>query len=216
MFVAPSILSCNFNNLLDDVKSISEAKYLHIDVMDGHFVPNISFGPCVFKNLRDYCNQIFDCHLMIEEPLKYIKDYANSHADIITFHYEAKSNILDTINEIRKYNCKVGLSIKPNTKVEEINKYLPLVDLVLVMSVEPGFGGQKFMPIALDKIKYLYDYRKNNNLNYLIEVDGGINYETSKYCLDAGCDIAVAGSFIFNNTNRNEIIKNIEVMKSEK
>ena len=210
MKVAPSILSADFNHLLDDVKRVECADYLHIDVMDGHFVPNISFGTTVYKNLRKNVTIPFDVHLMIDDPLFYAEDFVKSGADYLTFHYECKNNPIDVINKFKELGVKVGISIKPKTKPEEIKDLLPLVDLVLVMSVEPGFGGQSFMSNALDKIKYLDEYRKDNNLNYLIEVDGGINYENALACHKQGCDIVVAGTYVFKS---NDPVKTIKEMQ---
>ena len=211
MEVSPSILTCDFSKLKDDLIEIKDlVKYIHIDVMDGDFVPNLTFGPKFVKDFRAYCpNNIFDVHLMISNPLKYIKNFADSGSDIITFHKEAKSPIMDTIAEIKKYNKLAGLSIKPNTPVSDIKDYLKDLDLVLVMSVEPGFGGQKFMPSAVDKIKELYELRKENNYHYLIEVDGGINEETVQLCKNAGIDVVVAGSYVMNADNRKERIENL-------
>lgn len=216
MLVAPSILSADFNNLLEEVKTVESAKYLHIDVMDGHFVPNISMGPCIIKNLKNKINMIFDVHLMISDPFKYILDYVKIGADIITFHYESYDDqemILKTIKKIKDNNVKVGMSIKPNTNPDVLLPFLKYLDLVLVMSVEPGFGGQKFMDNSLEKLKYLSEIRNNNKYNYLLEVDGGINFDSSKLVKDNGCDICVVGSFLFNSTNRQEVIEKIENSK---
>ena len=210
MKVAPSILSADFNNLLEDIKRVECADYLHIDVMDGHFVPNISFGTTVYKNLKKFVKIPFDVHLMIDDPLFYAEDFVKSGADYLTFHYECKNNPLDVINKFKELSVKVGISIKPKTSPEEIVKLLPLVDLVLVMSVEPGFGGQSFMSNALDKIKYLDNYRKENNLNYLIEVDGGINYENALSCYKQGCDIVVAGTYVFKSSDPVKTIKEMQ------
>ena len=211
MKVSPSILSANFSELKNSIDTVNKASYLHIDVMDGVFVPNISFGASIQKQIRPhFSNMIFDTHLMIIDPIKYIKDFVDAGSDYITFHIEAKSDINETINLIHSYGKKAGLSIKPATSPEELIPYLDKIDLVLVMSVEPGFGGQKFMPNAIDKIKWLSDYKKNNNLNYLINVDGGINKDTYKYVLDAGSDLAVMGSFLFKSENPNEWISKIE------
>lgn len=211
--VAPSILAANFNNLFDEVKSVESADYLHIDVMDGHFVPNISLGTCVYKGLKNQVDLVFDVHLMISDPKKYALDFIKAGADILTFHYEALNNIEEIdnlINFIHDNNTKVGVSIKPNTKVEVLDPILEKLDLVLVMSVEPGFGGQSFIPNALDKISYLKDMKNKNGYNYEIEVDGGINKETSKLCVDAGVDVLVAGTYIYNNKDRKKLIKEMQ------
>ena len=211
--VAPSILAANFNNLFDEVKSVESADYLHIDVMDGHFVPNISLGTCVYKGLKNQVDLVFDVHLMISDPKKYALDFIKAGADILTFHYEALNNIEEIdnlINFIHDNNTKVGVSIKPNTKVEVLDSILEKLDLVLVMSVEPGFGGQSFIPNALDKISYLKDMKNKNGYNYEIEVDGGINKETSKLCVDAGVDVLVAGTYIYNNKDREKLIKEMQ------
>ncbi len=211
MEVSPSILTCDFSKLkedLDEIKSL--VKYIHIDVMDGVFVPNLTFGPKFVSDFRKYCEyNVFDVHLMIEYPMKYIKNFAEAGSDIITFHVESSSNPKETIKEIKKYNKLAGISIKPNTKVSDIKDYLADVDLVLVMSVEPGFGGQKFMPSAVSKIEELYNLRKENGYKYLIEVDGGINAETVKSCQEKGVDIVVAGSYVMNASNRKERIDNL-------
>ena len=211
--VAPSILAANFNNLLDEVKSVESADYLHIDVMDGHFVPNISLGACVYKGLKNKVDLVFDVHLMIKDPRKYAMDFIKAGADILTFHYEAldtKVEINELIDFIHQNNTKVGISIKPNTKVEVLDEFLDKVDLVLVMSVEPGFGGQSFISSALDKISYLKNKKIKENKNYEIEADGGINKETSKQCAEVGCEVLVAGTYIYNNQNRKQLIEEMQ------
>lgn len=211
MKVAPSILSADFSSLKESVSRVSKASILHIDVMDGIFVPNISFGAMVQKSIRkDFKDQIFDTHLMIIDPIKYVKDFKDAGSDYLTFHIEAKSDIKETIDLIHKYDMKAGISIKPNTDPSVLIPYLKDLDLVLVMSVEPGFGGQSFMPNSIDKIKWLNNYRKENNLNYLISVDGGINKDTYRFVMEAGSDIAVMGSFIFKQEKPNEWITKIE------
>lgn len=207
--VAPSILSANFAYLLQEVQEVYSygAQYLHIDVMDGHFVPNITLGPTVFKHLRPHIPMVFDVHLMITNPQKYIKDFVQAGADVITFHFEVVSNIKEVIELIKSYNIKAGLSIKPHTDVRVLEPYLGDLDLILVMSVEPGFGGQKFMPIALDKIRYLKT--RQQEFRYLIEVDGGINQETGKMCVEAGADILVAGNYIFTAKSRKEAVESL-------
>ena len=209
MLVAPSMLAADFSNLLCDVKKVESAEYLHIDVMDGHFVNNISFGALVYDCLKGKVDMIFDVHLMIEHPLKYLDVFAKN-ADIITFHYECNDDNEQIIKKIKEKNIKAGVSIKPNTKPEEINNLLDKIDLVLVMSVEPGHGGQSFMDSALDKIKYFDEYRKKNGLSYQIEVDGGINYENAKKCKEHGCDIVVCGTYLFKNDNREKLIKELK------
>ena len=212
MIISPSILSADFSKLREEIQTIDAAPFLHIDVMDGVFVPNISFGAKIQKEIRPYFkNMIFDTHLMIIDPIKYVKDFAEAGSDYITFHVEANSDVADTINEIKKYNVKPGISIKPNTKVEEIIPYLKDLDLVLVMSVEPGFGGQKFIPSALDKIKQLAQLKKENGYNYLISVDGGINDDTLSLVSAAGVEVVVAGSYLFKQDNRNEIVKKMSI-----
>ena len=209
--VAPSILSANFNNLIEEIKSVDNAKYLHIDVMDGKFVPNITIGPLVMKNFKkEINNMVMDVHLMIADPVKYAPDFVKAGADIITFHYEAVKFAEPAIDAIRELGVKVGISIKPLTDINVLDDLLDKVDLVLIMSVEPGFGGQAFIPSALDKIKYLADKRKEKGYNYLIEVDGGINKQTAKQCIEAGVDILVAGSYIFSSNNRKALIEEIE------
>lgn len=212
--VSPSILSANFLNLEKDILDVYKggAKYLHFDVMDGHFVPNISFGSVILKQISKAHLLINDVHLMITDPDKYLLDFINSGADIITFHYEAlKSDdeIFALINRIKSYKVKVGISIKPNTNVDAIAKFLPFVDLVLVMSVEPGFGGQKFMFNSVEKIENLVKIRGESGYNFLIEVDGGINNETSKLCIEAGVDILVAGSYIYNKEDKKAAIESL-------
>lgn len=207
MKISPSFLTCDFTNLKEELDEIkNEVEYIHIDVMDGVFVPNITFGPKLISDLRKNYSNVFDVHLMIIDPIKYIKEFAEAGSDIITFHYESNSNVMDTIDEIKKYNKKVGISIKPNTSVNEIKDYLPFLDLVLVMSVEPGFGGQKFMHSSLDKIEELYLLRKMNNYKYEIEVDGGINEETISLVKNKNIDVVVAGSYIMNSSDKKERI----------
>ena len=207
MLVAPSILSADFNKLLEEVKECKNAEFIHIDVMDGHFVPNISFGPTVYKNLKGKINNIFDVHLMISDPMKYLDDHVKAGADIFTFHYEADCDIDEMIREIKKRNIKAGISIKPKTDVSVLLPYLKDLDLVLVMSVEPGFGGQSFMDNSLKKISQLVKLKKDNNYNYLIEVDGGINETTAKLVAKAGCEVVVAGTYIFKAKDRDGIIQ---------
>ncbi len=211
MIVAPSLLSCDFTRLLEEAKNVVEcgAQFLHIDVMDGHFVPNITMGPVIYKNLKGKVDAVFDVHLMISDPLFYAKAFIDAGADYLTFHYETVDNIEEMIEHIKSLGAKAGVSIKPNTDVNVLDKYLDKLDLILIMSVEPGFGGQKFIPNALDKIKHLKDKKDSNNYNYIIEVDGGINKETAILCKEAGVDAVVAGTYIFSSKDRCKTIKEL-------
>ena len=206
-----SILTVDYLNVEKSLKPlVDKLDYLHLDVMDGNFVPNISFGPAFIKAIRGIGNLPFDTHLMIQNPIDYIDKFADAGSDLITIHPEASSDVVETINKIHSRGCKAGISSKPKTEVSEIEKYLGLVDLVLIMSVEPGFGGQKFMPMAIDKAKKLSELKAKNNYHYLISMDGGINVETIDYVKDY-LDLCVVGSYIVNYNNpieRIEIIKN--------
>ena len=209
--VSPSILSCDFSKLKEDIDSIvNHVEYLHIDVMDGVFVNNISFGIPVIKSIRPHYDIVFDTHLMIVNPERYIDAFASSGADLITFHIEATCDPMNVINLIHEKGLKAGISLRPKTNVNDLKPYLDKVELVLVMSVEPGFGGQKFDPSAIEKIKWLKEQKVINNYNYEIEVDGGINGETGKLCLEAGADVLVSGSYIFNANNRLERINTLK------
>ena len=188
---------------------------IHVDVMDGHFVPNLTIGPPVIKTLRKFTKIPFDVHLMISPVHKYIKDYADAGADTITFHPEATNDLLDTINYIKKFKKRVGVSLNPDSSINLIKKHLDKVDLILIMSVFPGFGGQKFIPNVLNKIKDLYSIKEKQNLNFDIEVDGGINFDNSKDVIKAGANVLVSGTTIFKENNGN-IKKNIEELKSIK
>ena len=213
--ISPSILSADFSQLGNEIKRLEEggADMIHVDVMDGHFVPNLTMGPPVIKSLRKYTKLPFDVHLMISPVHKYIQDYADAGADIITIHPEATDNLKDSIDHIKKLNKKVGVSLNPQTKVEVITNLLNDIDLILVMSVNPGFGGQKFMPEVLVKIKQLRDIREERKLNYDIEIDGGINFDNNKLAIEAGANILVSGTSVFKNNDGN-IKKNIELLKS--
>jgi ribulose-phosphate 3-epimerase len=201
--IAPSILSADFSRLGDEVNAIEKggAHLIHVDVMDGHFVPNISFGATVMKSLLGKTNVPFDVHLMIEAPEKYLKDFVTGNTAYITVHWEACPSIEEIIDQIHGYGLKAGISINPDTDVQVLLPMLNRVDMILIMSVFPGFGGQEFIPSALDKIKTLYDLRKESGLFFEIEVDGGITPANIHLALDAGADIIVAGSSIFNRND---------------
>ena len=212
--ISPSILSADFSQLAAEIKRLEEggADMIHVDVMDGHFVPNLTIGPPVIKALRKHCKLMFDVHLMISPVHKYIKEYSDSGADIITFHPEATENMKDTISLIKSLNKKVGVSLNPDSEIKKISDYLDNIDLVLVMSVFPGFGGQKFIPEVLNKIKTLKELKDKNNYNFDIEVDGGVNFSNSKDILKAGANILVSGTTVFKENN-GDIKKNIETLK---
>ena len=212
--ISPSILSADFSQLAAEIKRLEEggADMIHVDVMDGHFVPNLTIGPPVIKALRKHCKLMFDVHLMISPVHKYIKDYSDSGADIITFHPEATENMKDTISLIKSLNKKVGVSLNPDSEINKISNYLDGIDLVLVMSVFPGFGGQKFIPEVLNKIKTLKELKDKNNYKFDIEVDGGVNFSNSKDILKAGANILVSGTTVFKENN-GDIKKNIETLK---
>tara|TARA_S200000501_G_scaffold339501_1_gene347174 strand:- start:471 stop:1130 length:660 start_codon:yes stop_codon:yes gene_type:complete len=212
--ISPSILSADFSNLRNEIKRLQTggADLIHVDVMDGHFVPNLTIGPPVIKALRKYSKIPFDVHLMISPVHNYIKDYASAGADIITIHPEATKNLNNSIKLIKRLKKKVGLSLNPDTKISVIKKYLKSIDLVLIMSVYPGFGGQKFIVKTLDKIKELSKIKREKRLKFDIEVDGGINFENSKDVIKAGANVLVSGTTIFKNNNGN-IKQNIKKLK---
>jgi len=213
--ISPSILSADFSQLGNEIKRLEEggADMIHVDVMDGHFVPNLTIGPPVIKALRNYTKLPFDVHLMIKPVHKYIKSYAEAGANIITIHPEATDNLKDSIKHIKELGKKVGVSLNPDTKTDIIKEFLSELDLILIMSVHPGFGGQKFIPEVLSKIEELKDIKLKENLKFDIEVDGGIDFNNSKLVVKAGANILVSGTTIFKNNN-GDIKKNIEILKS--
>ena len=213
--ISPSILSADFSQLGSEIKKLEEggADLIHVDVMDGHFVPNLTIGPPVIKNLRKYTKLPFDVHLMISPVHEYIENYADAGADIITIHPEATENVKESINLIKKLGKKVGVSLNPKTEIRILIDEIHNIDLVLVMTVNPGFGGQKFMPEVLDKIKELKKIKDKNQYHFDIEVDGGINFSNSKIVLEAGADILVSGTTVFKENDGN-IKTNIEKLKS--
>jgi len=212
--ISPSILSADFSQLGSEIKRLEEggADMIHVDVMDGHFVPNLTIGPPVIKALRNHCSLKFDVHLMISPVHKYIEAYANAGADIITIHPEATENLENSIKKIKELNKKVGVSLNPESKISLITNLLDQIDLVLIMSVNPGFGGQKFMPQVLEKIKDLKKIQQEKKLNFDIEIDGGINFDNCKSAIDAGANILVSGTTIFKSNN-GDIKKNINLLK---
>ena len=214
--ISPSILSADFSQLGNEIKRLKDggADMIHVDVMDGHFVPNLTIGPPVIKALKKQSSMIFDVHLMISPVHEYIEAYADAGADIITIHPEATNNLKSSILKIKELNKKVGVSLNPETKVDVILEHLDKIDLVLIMSVNPGFGGQKFMPEVLNKIKKLKKIQENKSLDFDIEFDGGINFDNSKIVIEAGANILVSGTTIFKSNN-GDIKKNIELLKSK-
>ena len=213
--ISPSILSADFSQLGNEIKrlEVGGADLIHVDVMDGHFVPNLTIGPPVIKALRKYTKLPFDVHLMINPVHKYIKEYAKAGSDIITIHPESTENLKSSIKEIKDLKKKAGVSLNPDTPIETILNDLNDIDLILVMSVFPGFGGQKFIPEVLKKIDELSKLRTKNNLNYKIEVDGGIDFSNSKKTIEAGADILVSGTTIFKENN-GDLKKNIEILRN--
>jgi len=213
--ISPSILSADFSQLGNEIKRLEEggADMIHVDVMDGHFVPNLTIGPPVIRALRKYTKLPFDVHLMIDPVHKYIQDYAEAGADIITIHPEATKNLKESIDHIKKLKKKVGVSLNPETKINLVLDHLDKLDLILIMSVHPGFGGQKFIPKVLDKIKELKKIKDEKKLNFDIEIDGGVDFDNNKLAIEAGANILVSGTTIFKNNDGN-IKKNIDLLKS--
>lgn len=210
--IAPSILAADFSKLAEEVKCVEElgADYIHIDVMDGHFVPNITLGPGIVKCLRPHTTLPFDVHLMIENPDQYIKEFKDAGADIITVHVEACRHLHRTLQLIKQYDMECGVVLNPHTPLEMIKHVLNDVDWVLIMSVNPGFGGQTFIPDSLNKISTLNQWRQDGKFSFIIEVDGGVNEETARLCEEAGADVVVAGSAVFNAQNRQLAIQKIK------
>ena len=213
--ISPSILSADFSQLGNEIKRLNQAgaDMIHVDVMDGHFVPNLTIGPPVIKALKKNSSIPFDVHLMISPVHEYIEAYADAGADIITIHPEATENLQQSIDRIKKFKKKVGVSLNPKTEVDVIKEFLNQIDLVLIMSVNPGFGGQKFMPEVLSKIKELVKIREKEKFIFDIEIDGGINFDNSKLAIEAGANILVSGTTIFKSNDGN-IKKNIDLLKT--
>ena len=212
MYIAPSMLSADFNNLAQSIRMVEEAgaDYLHIDIMDGDFVPNISFGPMLYQGLRGQSKLVFDVHMMVTNPERYVDQVVKAGADVVTVHVEATPHIHRALQLIKSAGAKAGVVINPGTSVSAIEAVLGQVDQVLVMTVNPGFGGQAFIPATLDKVRQLADLRQKQGYSYLIEVDGGVNDKTAADCLAAGADILVAGSYVFGHSNPAQAIQTLK------
>lgn len=205
--IAPSLLSADFSDLKNELKDISNANFVHLDVMDGQFVPNMSFGAPVIKSIRKSSDLVFDVHLMIKNPLRYIEDFCKAGADIITFHVEADDDVNETILKIKEFGVKCGIVLSPDTEAEAVLPYIDMVDMILLMSVYPGFGGQKYIPRITDKIKKVREYIGDRNID--LEIDGGITQENVSIAIDAGANVIVAGTSVFGKDDRKKAIEEL-------